>query len=123
MVVGLAGEKFERKAGGFRSRAIPRFVGRSEGDDGIEPPPLQSFAVKLGFTAGRREIALGEGEEWGVALCRAALGWTAEGGRPYVVRGAFEVQADAMLALQPLAGDPLEPRIGRLQGLVDHGIH
>ena len=63
MVVGLAGEKFERKASGFRSRSMARFVGRGEGDDRIEPLTLQSFAVELGFTAGRREVAFGKGEK------------------------------------------------------------
>src|SRR5450759_5738694 len=136
MVVRLAGEKFEREAGGFRS--VARFVRRSEGDDRIEPLTLQSFAVELGFTAGRGEVALGEGEEGCRAFCRAhpprqantgldggpgSLGWTAGGGRRYVVRGAFEIQADARLAFQPLTGNPFEPRIGRLQSVVDHGIH
>ena len=84
MVVRLAGEKFEREAG-FRARSMSRFVRRSEGDDGIKPLTLQSFAVELGFAAWRREVALGEGEEGVGILRRALLGWTDECVRPYVV--------------------------------------
>jgi hypothetical protein len=62
MVVRLAGEKFEREAG-FRARSMSRFVRRSEGDDRIKPLTLQSFAVELGFAAGRREVSLGKGEK------------------------------------------------------------
>src|ERR1700686_4397462 len=128
MVVRLAGEKFEREAGGFRVRSMSRFVGRREGDDRIKPLTLQSFAVELGFAARSREVALGEGEKWGEIFGRASLGL--DGGdarpptaRPYVVRGAFEIQTDKMLAFQPITGNPLEPPIGRIQGAVDHGVH
>src|SRR5260370_2771056 len=123
MVVRLAGEKFERETGGFRSRSMARFSGRREGDDRIEPLTLQSFAVELGFAAGCREVAMGEGQEWGCCFWRAVLGWTDECVRPYLVRCAFEIQADAMLAFQPVSRDPFESRIGRLQRAVDHGIH
>src|SRR5208283_6121084 len=123
MVIGLARQKFEREAGGFRSRSVARFVGRSEGDDRIEPLSLQSLAVELGFTAGRREIAMGEREVWGSILCLAVLGWTDECVRPYVILGVFEIQADAMFLLQAIARNPLESRVGRLKGAVNHGIH
>src|ERR1700716_4091138 len=122
MVVRLAGEKFEREAG-FRPRSMARFVGRSEGDDGIKPLTLQSFAVELGFAARRGEVALGKWEEGGEIFRRALLGWTDECVRPYVVRAGFEIQTDKVLAFQSIAGNPLQPRIGRLQSAVDHGIH
>src|SRR5271170_6692167 len=123
MVVGLARQEFEREAGGFRSRSMAGFVGRSEGDDRIDPLALQSLAVELGFTAGRREIAMGEREVWGGILRLAVLGWTDECVGPYVVLGVFKIQADAMFLLQAIAGDPLESRVGRLKGAVDHGIN
>src|ERR1700732_2460066 len=97
MVVRLAGEKLEREAG-FRSRSMSRFVRRSEGDDGIKPLTLQSFAVELSFAARRREVALGKWEEGGEMFRRALLGWTDECVRPYVVRAVFEIQTDKMLA-------------------------
>src|ERR1700694_2283363 len=98
MVVGLAGEKFEWEAG-FRASSVARFAGRSEGDDRIKPLTLESFAVELGLAARRREVALGEGEKWSEIFGRALLGWTDECVRPYVVRAAFEIQPDKMLAL------------------------
>src|SRR5260370_33475841 len=63
MVVRLAGEKFKREAGGFRSRSMARFAGRSEGDDRIKPLTLQTFAVEVSFAAGGGEVGLGEGEK------------------------------------------------------------
>src|SRR4030088_1520385 len=123
MVVRLAGEKVEREASGFRSGSMTRFVRRSEGDDGIKPLTLQSFAVELGFAARRREVALGKWEEGGEIFRRALLGWTDECVRPYVTRASFEIQTDKVLAFQPIAGNPLQARIGRLQGAVNHGIH
>src|SRR5208282_6239675 len=108
MVVGLAREKFEREAGGLRPRSMSRFVGRREGDDRIEPLTLQSFAVELSLTAGRREVTLGEGKKGRGVFCRPALGLDGRGARLRTVRRG-EIQADAMLALQPIAGDSSEP--------------
>src|ERR1700694_4603455 len=122
MVVRLAGEKFEREAG-FRPRSMARFVRRSEATDRTQSLTLQSLAVELGFAARRREVALGKGEEGGEIFRRALLGWTDECVRPYVVRAVFEIQTDKVLAFQPIAGNPLQARIGRLQGVVDHGIN
>jgi len=101
MVVRLPGEKFEREASGFRSRSVARFVGRSEGDDRVKPLSLQSFTEELSFAAGRRKLALREGEE------RFDRG-TAHVGTDALVRPAerssarsiiaSEIQPDAVLA-------------------------
>src|SRR3981081_1800993 len=123
MVVRLAGEKFEREASGFRSGSMTRFVRRSEGDDGIKPLTLQSFAVKLGFAARRGEVCVCKWEEGGEIFRRALLGWTDECVRPYVVRAALEIQTDKMLAFQSIPRNPLQSRSGRVQPAVDHGIH
>src|SRR2546430_3924853 len=102
---------------------MSRFVRRSKSDDRIKSLTLQSLAIELSLAAGRRESAFREGEKGVGILCRALLGWTDECVRPYVVRTAFEIQTDKMLAFQPFARDPLEPRIRRLQRAIDHGIH
>src|SRR5260370_24465731 len=60
MVVRLAGEKFERETGGFRSRSMARFSGRRECDDRIAALTLKRFAVELGFSAGCPSLAKGE---------------------------------------------------------------
>src|SRR6266852_4707069 len=103
MVVRFAGEKFKRETG-FRAGSMPRFVRRSEGDDRIKPLTLERLAVELGFAARRWEVAFREGKKGVGILRRALLGWTDECVRPYVVRAAFEIQADKMLAFQPIAG-------------------
>src|SRR6202047_3477429 len=123
MVIRLAGEKFKREAGRFRARSMSRFVRRSEGDDRINSLTLQSLAVELSFTAGRREVAFREGEKGVGILRRALLGGTDECVRPYVVCAAFEIQTDKMLAFQSITSNSSKPRIGRLQRAVDHGIH
>src|ERR1700688_3167567 len=105
MVVGLAGEKLEREAG-FRARSMARFVRRSEGDDRIKPLTLQRFAVELGFAAGRREVALGEGKK-GIGggimnhVGTDALVRPAERGSARVFL-ALEIQPDKMIAFQSL---------------------
>src|ERR1017187_7774987 len=86
MVVGLAGQQFERKSRGFRSRSVTRFLGGSEGHDRIEALALESFAVELGFTAGRGEVACCEGEKGRYSFCRAALGLDGRVARPPTVR-------------------------------------
>src|ERR1017187_1394247 len=116
MVVGLAGQQFERKSRGFRSRSMSRFLGGSEGHDRIEALPLESFAVELGFTAGRGEVARCEGEKGRCSFCRAALGLDGRVARPHTVRPhtvrGGKIQADAMLIFQTVARYPLEPRVG-----------
>src|ERR1017187_3106037 len=109
MVVGLAGQQFERKSRGSRSRSMSRFFWRSEGHDRIDALTLESFAVELGFTAGRGEVACCEGEKGHCG--RAALGLDGRDARPHTVRGG-KIQADAMLIFQTVARYPVEPRVG-----------
>src|ERR1700674_334417 len=100
MVVGLGGEKFKREAR-FRASSMSRFVRRSEGDDRIKSLTLERLAVELGFAAGRREVALGEGEKWvggGITNCMrtAALVRPAERSSARI-SVAFKIQTDKML--------------------------
>src|SRR5260221_8898242 len=123
MVVGLAGEKFEREAG-FRSRSMARFVRRSEGDNRIKTLTLKSLAVKRSFAVARRKVALGKGEEWvGGGITNGvgtdALVRPAEYSSARIVV-AFKIQTDKMLAFQAIARNSLQPRIGRLERAVDH---
>src|ERR1700747_976925 len=104
MVVRLACEKLEREAR-FRASSISRFVRRSEGDERIKPLALQSLAVELSFAAGGREVAFREGKKGGCGSRRAAVGLDGRGARPHTVLGG-EIQADKMLAFQPIAGNP-----------------
>ena len=93
---------------------MSRFVRRSKSDDRIKSLTLQSLAIELSLAAGRREIAFREGEKGVGILCRALLGWTDECVRPFVVRAAFEIQTDKMLAFQLIASNPfvsVKPRI------------
>src|SRR5260370_22944828 len=110
MIVRFAGEKFEREAG-FRSRSMSRFVRRSEGDDRIKSLTLERLAVELGFAAGRREVALGEGEKGvggGITNCMRtdALVRLAKR-RSARIFLAFKIQSDKMLAFQSITANPL----------------
>src|SRR5271170_3618289 len=134
MVVRLARQEFEREAGALRSRSMAGFVGWSVSDDRVEPLPLQGFAVELSLPAGRREIALSERKKWLLVLGGASVHrcdrWLvikdgfSRRGRLQCARRILplEVQAYAVLALQSIARNPLEPRVGRSKGAVDHGI-